>query len=61
MSLVRKTMSVAEITADLKRGLSDEELMTKYRLSEDGLRRLFADLLRSLASGSAHVRVEFEE
>lgn len=41
LSLKRKTKPVAEITAHLKNGTSDKELMKKYGMSEKGLKRLF--------------------
>ena len=46
---MKKTIqvSVAEITADLRHGLSDAELMKKYGLSEKGLKRVFDSLLRA--------------
>jgi len=61
MTSVKKTMSVDEIIADLKRGMSDEDLMTKYRLSEDGLKCLFAGLLKAVSNGSTQIRIEFAE
>jgi len=61
MTSVKKTVIVAEILADIKRDMSDEELMAKYRLSEDGLRRLFDELLGAVSTGSPEVRVNFEE
>jgi len=61
MTSVKKTVSVDEIVVDLKRGMSDEDLMTKYRLSEDGLKKLFAALLSAVCVGSSHVRVELED
>lgn len=60
-SSVKKTISVEEITADLQRGVPDAELMKKYGLSEDGLRRLFHKLLKAMCSGSRHIEMESEE
>lgn len=52
--------SVAEITADLQKGVPDGELMMKYGLSEKGLNRVFDRLLRAACNGSHHIEVEYE-
>jgi uncharacterized protein (DUF433 family) len=49
---------VHEITADLRDGISDAELMKKYGLSEKGLKRIFDSLLRAACNGSRHIEVE---
>ncbi|GEM_PF-2536893 len=49
---------VAEITADLQNGLRDAELMKKYALSANGLRKLFDRLLRAISTGGKHILVE---
>lgn len=57
---MKKTIQVpvTEITADLQKGIPDEELMEKYRLSEKGLKRLFDKLLKAACNGSRHIAVE---
>jgi uncharacterized protein (DUF433 family) len=57
---MKKTIQipVSEITADLKNGISDAELMEKYGLSEKGLRKVFDRLLNAACNGSRHVEVE---
>ena len=55
---MKKTISVADITADLQKGIPDEELMKKYGLSEKGLKRLFDQLLRAVSTGANHIQVE---
>ena len=54
-------IQVEEIRADLRRGIPDVELMKRYRVSEDGLKRLFDSLLEATCNGSRHVRVESDE
>ena len=58
---MKKTISVADITADLQKGIPDEELMKKYGLSEKGLKRLFDQLLRAACNGTRHIEVEVKE
>ena len=58
---MKRNVPVKGILSDLRQGLSDEELMRKYRLSGDSLKTLLADLLRALANGSPDVEVEPEE
>ena len=58
---MKKTIMVAEIVADLDRGMPDEQLMKKYRLSPDGLGRLLDKLLKALANGASEIEVESEE
>ena len=60
LTSMKKTISVAEITADLKNGIPDAELMSKYGLSENGLKRLLDILLQAACNGSRHVEVESE-
>lgn len=52
---------VADIAEDLKNGISDEELMEKYGLSEKGLKRLFDKFLRAMSNGSSHIRMEVKQ
>ena len=52
---------VEEFRADLENGISDKELMKKYGLSKNGLRKLIDGLLRAVSSGSLHIQVESEE
>ena len=49
---------VVEITADLRSGVSDAELMKKYGLSEKGLKKVFEGLLTAASRGWSHIRVE---
>jgi len=60
---MKKTIqvSVAEITADLQRGVPDAELMKKYGLSEKGLKRLFDQFLKAMSNGSSHIQIEVKE
>jgi uncharacterized protein (DUF433 family) len=51
---------VAEITADLQRGISDEEPMKKFGLSKVGLKRCFENLMRAVSIGSEQIQVEVE-
>ncbi|MGO9118664.1 MAG: hypothetical protein ACLQPD_13795 [Desulfomonilaceae bacterium] len=54
-------VSVAEITADLKKGIPDLELMKKYGLSERSLTKVFDRLLKAACDGTRHLEVESEE
>ncbi len=58
---MQKTMPVAEITAHLKNGTSDKELMKKYGMSEKGLKRLFNNFLKASSHGSRQIQVESEK
>ena len=40
-------MNAYEVMADLKSGMSSDELMKKYRLTEEGLQNLFPELDRA--------------
>ncbi len=56
-----KTVKVAEIVADLEQGMSDEWLIKKYQVSQDGLEKILADLLKALANGFPEIDVESTE
>lgn len=60
---MKKTIQVpvTEITADLKNGTPDKELMKKYGLSANGLKRVFDKLLRAMSNGSRQIQVEVKE
>lgn len=58
---MKRTIPVEEITADLQKGISDAELMKKYGLSKNGLKRLFDRLLKATCNGSRHIEVESGE
>ncbi|MBI5251283.1 MAG: hypothetical protein HY912_17480 [Desulfomonile tiedjei] len=58
---MKRSISVSEITADLKSGIPDAELMKKYGLSEDGLKKVFDRLLRAACNRSRHIEVEVNE
>jgi len=58
---MKKTIAVAEIAADLKKGIPNEELIKKYRLSEHGLTSFFEKFLKAMATGSLYIEVESEE
>lgn len=60
---MKKTVQVStkEITADLRDGISDAELMKKYGLSEKGLKRIFDSLLRAACGGLPHVEVDSDD
>lgn len=60
---MKKTIKlpVAEITADLKQGIPDVELMRKYGLSEQSLRTVLNRLLKAACDGTSHIEVESEE
>jgi hypothetical protein len=57
----KKTIPISEITADLMNGIPDEEVMTKYGLSEKGLKAVFDRLLKAACNGSRHIEVEVNE
>jgi hypothetical protein len=57
---MERRISVEEITSDLQKGIPDKELMHKYRLSENGLKRLFDLFLRAMSTGADHIQVECE-
>ena len=61
--MLKKTIQVpvAEITADLQRGMPDADLMKKYGVSEKGLKKVFDRLLRAACNGSRHTEVEVNE
>ncbi len=56
----KKIVALETIKADLAAGIPDEELMEKYEISPSGLQTLFDELIRAVASGSAHVQIESE-
>ena len=58
---MKKTIMVAEIVADLDQETPDEQLMKKYQISRDGLQRLLANLLTTLAKGSSEIDMESGE
>lgn len=41
--------------------MSDENLMRKYGLSENGLKMAFERLLRAMSNGSRQIEIESEE
>ena len=58
---MKKTIAVAEIVADINNGMPNEELIKKYRLSENGLTVFFDKFIKAVATGSSHIEVESEE
>lgn len=60
LSSMKKTIPIDEITADLKNGTLDKELMKKYGLSEKGLKMVFDRLLMAWCNGARHIEVESE-
>jgi len=54
---VKRTVSVSEAKRDVE-AMSDEELMTKYRLSKNDLKAFFDRFLRAWALG--HERIDLE-
>jgi len=55
---MKRSIAVEEVTADIKNGISDTELMRKYGLSEKGLKNLFDGLLKAVSRGSKHIPVD---
>ncbi len=58
---MKKTIPVETITADIKNGIPDAELMKKYGLPEESLKKVFDRLLRAACNGSRHAEVEVKE
>jgi len=54
----KKIILVEELKSDLNEGMSDEELMKKYGLSEKGRKALIDSLLKAISSGSWYIRFE---
>ncbi len=51
--MAKKTIGAKAILADLKEGLTDDELMSKYQISEADLKKIFKKLVKaSLMSAS---------
>ncbi len=55
---MKKTILITEIVSELDQGMTDEQLMTKYRLSRDSLERLFFELTTALSNGSFEIEIE---
>lgn len=45
--MAKKTIGAKAILADLKDGLTDEELMSKYGIAETDLRKVFKKLVKA--------------
>ena len=55
----KKTLSAKAVVADIRAGLSNEELMGKYNLSPKGLDSLFSKLVRAELVTETEVRQRF--
>ena len=49
---MKRTLEVKALVEDINAKLTDEEIMSKYNLSEDALRKVFDKLMRALAACS---------
>lgn len=49
---MKRILEVKALVEDINSGLTDEEIMSKYNLSEGGLRKVFDRLMRALAACS---------
>lgn len=45
--MAKKTIGAKAILTDLKEGLTDDELMSKYEISEADLRKIFKKLVKA--------------
>lgn len=55
---MKRRLEVKDIAQDLRAGLTDEQLMAKYNLSEDALKDLLARFARAYACGSRDIEVK---
>lgn len=60
---MKKTVQVPveKITADLRNGVPDAELMKECGITGSGLKSVFDKLLKAACSGSRHIEVEVKE
>lgn len=56
-----KTIQVADILEEFRRGVSDEEIMEKFQVSRKGFEELYRQVLHAIAAGSTQIRMEFSE
>lgn len=54
---MKRRLEVMEIAEDLRSGLTDEQLMAKYNVSEDALKDLLARFARAYAMRSKDIEV----
>jgi len=59
LSKEKRRIRVADITNDIRSGMTDSELMDKYRLSVKGLQSIFSKLERTSAISSAEIYGRF--
>lgn len=57
---MKRRLDVMEFSQDLRLGLTDEQLMEKYNLSENALKDLFERIARAMACGSSQIEVNDE-
>jgi hypothetical protein len=55
MANARKSISAKEVSADIKSGMTDEQLMKKYGLSQKGVEALFQKLLNAGVISQAQI------
>lgn len=48
---MKRTLEVKALMDDIKAGLTDEEIISKYDLSKDTLPKVFEKLIRAIAGG----------
>lgn len=55
---MKRILMLRQIAEDLRAGLTDEQLMSKYNLSADALKDLLARFARAYALGSGEIEVD---
>lgn len=58
---MKKKLSVKALVDDVNAKLSDDEIMSKYGLSESGLKKAFDQLMRYLAACSSSGSIEVDD
>lgn len=58
---MKRTLEVKPLVEDINAKLSDEEIMSKYGLSENGLKKVFDQLMRYLAACGSSGSIEIDD
>jgi len=58
---MKRTLEVKALVEDVNSGLTDQEMMSKYNLSEDGLKKVFDKLMRYIAACSGIGSIEVDD
>lgn len=55
---MKRRLEVQPLMDDIKRGLTDEEIMSKYEISKETLPKIFEKLIRAIAAAGSSIEID---